>query len=42
MYLISADWINEWLKFAQKNDRLKESPPSKIDNLELEKELVIE
>lgn len=42
VYLISSDWINEWQKFVNKNERLKESPPGKIDNTELEKELVIE
>jgi hypothetical protein len=42
MYLINSDWINEWLKFTQKNEKLKESPPGPINNEALEKDLVID
>jgi hypothetical protein len=40
--LISSKWINEWIKFVQKNDNLAESPPGPINNSDLELILVIE
>lgn len=40
MYLISSIWVNQWIKFVQKNDYLKESPPGPIKNEDLEEFLV--
>lgn len=42
MYLISSEWVNEWLKFTQNNDKFKESPPGPVSNESLEKDLVFD
>jgi hypothetical protein len=41
MHLISSEWVNEWLKFTQRNTKMQYKPPGPIINDYLESELVI-
>jgi len=40
--MINVEWVNEWLKFSQRNGDLQFSPPGLINNSLLESKLVID